>query len=95
MLVNALHRGVVTDWNAAEAVWRHAFEAVVGPSALGEHSAVAFKTQARGAGADAGCRLAPVASTPLGHCTWAPWAAPTLQEGVNGMLRKLLLLKSL
>jgi actin-related protein len=37
VLVNALHRGVVTDWNAAEAVWRHAFEAVVGPSALGEH----------------------------------------------------------
>ena len=37
VLVPALHRGVVTDWDAAEAVWRSAFEAVVGAEALAAH----------------------------------------------------------
>ena len=37
VLVPALQRGVVTDWDAAEAVWRSAFEAVVGAEALAAH----------------------------------------------------------
>ena len=37
MLVPALRRGVVTDWDAAEAVWRAAFEAVVGAAAVAAH----------------------------------------------------------
>ena len=37
VLVPALRRGVVTDWDAAEAVWRAAFEAVVGAAAVAAH----------------------------------------------------------
>lgn len=40
VLVPALHRGVVTDWDAAEAVWRAAFETVVGAEALTEHPVI-------------------------------------------------------